>query len=302
MSTRTYLPTLLVPALLAVAACTSDGAPASASPDPSSAGSPSTAPSPTLSGIAHPTGADEIVLRFDEAGGFVPVEFMLSHIPQFTLYGDGTVVFVSTGTPSEPAADGSWAGSPLRTAHMSEDQVQALLEFALRDGGLALARAEYQNPLVADAPTAVFELHADGGARTVSVTALGMESEPGPDAAIRTALAGLGERLRDFDQGGTLASDSYQAPAYRGILFDTGGAAGPNVRPWPWPDLTLDDFAVPADPNAFQQWNRVLTPAEAAAVGVTGYENGIQSGVYVSSQDGRVYSFVLRPLLPDETA
>lgn len=296
MSKRTTLPTLLTPLVLVAAACTSGGA----------AGSPSAGatspPSPASSGIAHPTGADEIILRFDESGGFVPVEFAVSHIPQFTLYGDGTVVFVSTGTPTEPGADGSWTGSPVRTARLSEEQIQDLLEFALTDGGLALARAEYNNPLVADAPTAVFELHADGGDKTVSVVALGMESEPGPDAAIRTALAGLGDRLRDFDQGGTLASDPYQAPAFRGTLLDSGGGVAANVRPWPWPELGIDDFAGPADPNALQQLTRDLTPDEAAAVGVEGYENGIQSGVYIASPDGKVYSFVLRPLLPDETA
>jgi hypothetical protein len=296
MSTRIALSSLLIPAVLAAAACSSGGA------APSASAGATDAPSPVPSGIAHPTGANDIVLRFDEAGGFVPVEVALSHIPQFTLYGDGTVVFVSTGTPTEPAADGSWTGSPVRTARMSEEQVQALLEFALTEGGLALARAEYQNPLIADAPTAVFELHADGGDKTVAVVALGMEAEPGPDATIRNALTGLGDRLRNFDQGGTLSSNPYQAPAYRGILLDTGGGAAANIRPWPWPELGIDDFAGPADPNALQQRTRVLSPDEAAAVGVKGFENGIQTGVSMSSPDGKVYSFVLRPLLPGESA
>jgi hypothetical protein len=300
MSKRTIVSALLVPVVLATAACTSGGAAASATPGDTSGATPE--PTPAQQGIAHPTGAGEIVLRFDESGGFVPVEFTLSHIPQFTLYGDGTVVFVSTGTPTQPTADGAWAGAPLRTARLTEEQVQALLEFALTDGGLAVAKAEYNNPLVADAPTAVFELHADGTEKTVSVVALGLEAEPGPDAGVRTALTGLGDRLRNFDQSGTLSSDPYQAPAYRGVLLDADGAVGVNTRPWPWADLGIDDFAAPEDPNAFQQRTRVLTPDEAAAVGVQGYENGIQSGVYLSSPDGKVYSFVLRPLLPGEAA
>ena len=108
-----------------------------------------------------------------------------------------------------------FGGYPLRTSKLTEAQVQDLLEFAITDGGLGRARAEYQNPLVADAPTAMFELNADGGSKTVSVVALGMEGEPGPDAAIKASLAALGERLKDFDRGGSLASDAYEPTAYR---------------------------------------------------------------------------------------
>jgi hypothetical protein len=59
---------------------------------------------------------------------------------------------------------------------------------------------------------------------------------------------------------------------------------------------------MPADPNALQQGTRTITPEEAAAVGVEGFENGIATGVYLEGPDGRTYSLVLRPLLPDETA
>ena len=169
------------------------------------------APSPLIDGIAHPTGATDVVLRYDSAGGFVPVEFLAAHVPYFTLYGDGTVVFVQNSTETEPPEDGIGRSSPLRTGKLSEEQVQDLLEFALRDGGLAIAKAEYQNPLVADAPTTVFEINADGGRKTVSVVALGMEGEPGPDTAIKASMAKLGERLRDFDRGGTLSSDALHA-------------------------------------------------------------------------------------------
>ena len=172
------------------------------------------------------------MLRFDEAGGFVPVEFLAAHVPYFTLYGDGTVVFVQTSATVDPGDDGISRGLPLRTGKLTEAQVQDLLEFALRDGGLAIAKADYQNPLVADAPTAIFEVNADGGKKTVSVVALGMDDQqPGPDTAIKTSLAKLGERLRDFDRGGTLSSDAFSPAGYRAVLMDASGgaAAGPSV-------------------------------------------------------------------------
>ena len=105
---------------------------------------------------------------------------------------------------------------------LTEAQVQDLLRFAIGDGGLGVARAEYQNPLVADAPTAVFELNADGGSKKVSVVALGMGGEPGPDAAIKASLAKLGDQLMDFDRGGTLSSDPFEPAAYRAVLIDAG--------------------------------------------------------------------------------
>jgi hypothetical protein len=77
---------------LSLAACSATGA----SPSPS--GSPSA--SPTEAGaVEHPTGATEIVLRMKEGGGFVPMGYAATEMPQFTLYGDGTVIYRSAGMP-----------------------------------------------------------------------------------------------------------------------------------------------------------------------------------------------------------
>ncbi|HEY3334760.1 MAG TPA: hypothetical protein VGK16_05925 [Candidatus Limnocylindrales bacterium] len=284
---------------LAAAACTGAGGTTAGGATPE----PTTAPSPSIDGLAHPTGAGEIVLRFDESGGFVPPEFLAAHVPQFTLYGDGTVVFVQSSSVPPSRAEGITTGQSVRTARLTEDQVQALLEFAIRDGGLGTARAEYQNPLVADAPTAVFTLNADGASRTVSVVALGMEDqEVTADTATKQALARLGSRLRDFDAGGTLQSATYEAAAYRGVLQAQDGVQGVAIRDWPWTDLAPADFRMPSDPNVLQQGKATLTPQQAATLGVEGFESGLASGVFLRDTAGKVYSFVLRPLLPDERA
>jgi hypothetical protein len=132
--------------------------------------------------------------------------------------------------------------------------------------------------------------------------ALGLDPQLGPDSAIKAALVRLAERLGNFDQGGSLASDPYVPKAYRGVLLENGGIGGANLQPWPWPSLTPADFKLPADPNVLQQRTRVLTPAEAAATGVEGFERGIVAGLWYQAPDGATYSFVLRPLLPDESA
>jgi hypothetical protein len=304
MSNRLAFTTVLVLAALGVAACSSGGASApsasSAASSPSP-GVPSVAPSPTVGAIAHPTGADQIVLRYEDVGGFTPPEWQAGRLPYFTLYGDGRVVFQQTTAVVPPREDNVSVGPPLRTALLSEEQVQELLEYALTDGGLAVAKTEYQNPMIADVPTAVFTINAANDSKTVSVMGLGMEAQPGPDTVVLKQLATLGERLRDFDQGGTLPSEPYLAPAYRGMIFAQQGIAGVQVREWPWVDIQPADFTFPANPDALQQGTHTLTPEEAAAVGVPGFENGILSGVYLRAPDGKIYSLVIRPLLPDET-
>lgn len=77
MSVRT-VPFAALAIALAVAGCATPAATDAPGASPSSTSEPPTS-APGV--IAHPTGADEIVLRFDEAGGFVPAEFFAAHVP-----------------------------------------------------------------------------------------------------------------------------------------------------------------------------------------------------------------------------
>ena len=115
-----------------------------------------------------------------------------------------------------PQAVGSvFPQNPFRTAKLSEDQIQDLLEFALGDGGLGIARANYENGMIADASTAIFTVNAGGLQKKVTVYALGMDVDPAnsADAPARAAFQRLAERLADFDQGGTITTDVYQPSA-----------------------------------------------------------------------------------------
>jgi hypothetical protein len=46
---------------------------------------------------------------------------------------------------------------------------------------------------------------------------------------------------------------------------------------------------------------RLMSPEEVEALGITPFEGGFQGLTLIGPDDGRVYSFSLRPLLPDET-
>ena len=101
------------PARIADPDCPTDRQP-NVRPTPTGSPSPTPArlrrPSPTFNPeqIEHPTGANDIVLRMEQGGGFVPFELRsITQSPQFTLYGDGTVIF-------QPIDNRREAGSAIR--------------------------------------------------------------------------------------------------------------------------------------------------------------------------------------------
>jgi len=290
-------PFLAMLPLLAVA-CGGGGASATSQPStvPTASASPSVGGS---GGIEHATGPTDVLLRFEQGGGFVPPTFLAIEAPSFSLYGDGTVVFRNpTQDPLPPVGSVSPERS-FRTARLSEDQIQAVLKDALGKGGLGTARTEYPNNQIADAPTALFTINAGGVSKRVSIYALGLETPDSPDAPARAAFQALAQRLQDFDQGGAFSTSEYAPERYRGILMD-GGPAAPDAKPWPWPDLKPADFVANPDPNASQFPSRVLSVAEVEAIGISPYRGGFQGLTLVGPDDGKSYSFALRPLLPDE--
>lgn len=272
-----------------VASSGASGAPgASPGPDvtPASSWAPGT--------IEHERGAADVVFRFEEGGGFVPIGFFATEAPMFTLYGDGTVIFrdSTAAPPSEAAAINRMPA--FRWARLSEEQVQSFLRDAIADGGLGVARDFYEGP-GADLPTATFTITVAGTTKRVSVMALGMDRGDGPDALVLRALAGLGDRVRDV--GREIETGEVWVPdRWRGVL--TADALNP-PRPWPWTSITPADFVQRGEPDAPGFPIRTMTPEEIDLLSLDGIEGGF-SGLSLAGPDGRTYLFALRPLLPDE--
>lgn len=295
----------LLPAVVALllVAC---GSGASSSPPGSPSASPGTSPEPSerpaTGEIDHPTGATDVVLRYDELPGFVMIDFVAGQTPYFTLYGDGTIVFQQLSeTFPEADGEGITRPQPLRTAKLDESQIQELLAFAIGPGGLGVAGADYGSDMIADASTAVFTLNAGGTQKEVKVYALDIEDEANPDAEIREAFRALGTRLRDFDQGGTIETVAYAPTGWRAVLIEREADPQIRAKPWPWADLTPADFS--ADVNAAGALafpHAALTAEQLAATGIEDATGGFQ-GLVVDGPDGKVYTVVVRPLLPDET-
>lgn len=284
-------------ALLLVAACSPAATPsASPSAAPGATAGPTNPPSPTASpianGISHPTAAADVVLRMESGGGFMPIDALATGAPSFTLYGDGTVVFRDpTVSPPDDAGNVNRL-TPFQTIRLDEEGIQTLLADAIGRGGLGIAAGPYIGQ-GADLPTTTFTINADGGTKQVSVMALSPEMHP-QDAAIITALAGLAQRLDGF--AAAVAGEQVYVPvAYRGILMSIDQPFGP-VLAWPWPSIKPAEFV--SGDNEFLKI-RTMASADIAALGVQAVEGGFQ-GLNLKA-DGKLYSFSLRPLLPDET-
>jgi hypothetical protein len=302
---RRLAPLALTPVLAATLLACSAGANPSAVPSTAPSGGPSSEPSAAPSGtpaagaVEHKSGATDVLLRYDEGGGFMIAGYAASQAPHFTLYGDGTVIFRNPMLEM-PAAQGSvMTFNPMRTAKLSEEQIQELLILALGEGGLAAARPKYENNMVTDVGTTVFTIDAGGIKKTVSIYALGFDDPSSPDAAARAAFKKFADRLADFDQGGSIATDVFTPDAYRASLIESPGIAAPDIREWPWTDLTVADFKPHADPNGLQFPHRTMTPAEIDMLNVKDYEGGF-NGLVLRGTDQKLYTVALRPLLPED--
>ena len=290
-------------AAVVLAACNGASSPSpvgSATPSGSPSAAPTTNPSPsTVGAIEHKTGATDVILRMEQGGGFVPIDFLATQAPAFTLYGNGVIVFQhKVETFPEADASGVTHGIPWRTAKLDETQIQELLEFATVQGALGTARDVYMGN-IADAPSTIFTLNAGGVSKMVTINGLSELPEPGPDGLARAAFLKLANRLNDFDRGGSIDSDVYQAAAYRGVLMERE-ANGVEPKAWPWPAIKLTDFV---DPNAVQGGirlpHRTMTPDEVDALGIKDVVGGLQ-GVVLKAPDAKIYGLILRPLLADE--
>jgi hypothetical protein len=293
--------TLLVAAAIVAAACTPGTGAGTPPPSASLDGSPS--PPATTTGIVHPTGPGSLVVRIEHAGGFVAPGWILTQLPVISIYGDGLVVTQGVQIAIYPAP----ALPAIVQSRVSEAGLQQILQ-AARSAGLLGPDRHLDNPGIADAPTTVFTVTADGATHTTAAYALreGEDSPkvPADERVARDELAAFAARLQDLR--GWLGAEVTDPDA----AFDFGG---------------LRVFAAPAepDPNAevepsFADWP-LTEPLDTFGTQLTGYGAVQRCGV-VSGADlatlrkrldnanaltfwrggGSTYQLQLRPLLPDE--
>jgi len=289
---------LLMTSAILLGACATGAALPASTAIPSPSASSSVVPSPA---IGHAAGAGDVILRMSTGGGLLAPGALLSEIPEFSLYGDGTVVYRDPATAYEASSrpDGISLRTPFQTARLPESQLQELLAFAIGPGGLGTAQDTYPAVGIADAPSTTFTIRTDALTKEILVGALGMgEPGTGPDAEARAAFEALAAKLHSPDLDGVTSHD-YAPPAYRGILFQGDGGSSSTARPWPWTSFGPDDFRALPQAGPMATPVRMLTADDVALLGIPGVEGGAD-GIGLRTTNGRTFLLSLRPLLPDE--
>ena len=241
-----------------------------------------------LGSVDHPTDPGAIVLRMSVGGGFVPLEVAFLESPTFTLYGNNVAVFrpsVAQDSITEPLP-------PYQCVALTPEQVDSLLTDALDDGGLREAADLYPDPYIADTPNTVFTIDADGVDKTITIEALGFDSQA-PDPEARARFEVLADQLSRFSEVATDPTE-FDVPRYRALLTDVWIDAPADAVAWPWEDVTPADFS--GDGLAVA----TLTPEQVAMV--VPVPSGGQGYIVLELPDGTQQSLAIRPLLPDEVA
>src|SRR3990170_1630744 len=263
--------------------------------------SPSNEPIGTPIGrIEHATGPRDVVLRLNNGGADLGVSDLGGESfqpgPEFTLYGDGTVIFRNERAELPPTEGPIVRARPFRTAHLNEDEIHSLLRFALGEGGLANACERYEERTSEGIwVSAVFTIHAGGLDKRVVV------GGPSP-------LESLTDDLRNFDQWSGISTQVWVADRYWGNLLGAGPYIEQGLLPdpratgivrWPWPAIAPAEFVGLADYSAGR---RVMSADEAAVLGLSDNGGVVQRIYLLGPDDETIYSFSLWPMVPDETS
>ena len=190
MNRRSFLAAAVVtPVLAAVAACGDDSKKSTVpTPLPNDDNTlPGSAP-PT--GIAHPTGAQEVVLKLSYEGGFVPAGTAFVNTPALLVSGDGHVY-----TPAiTPAIFPGPLLPSILVKTITESGIQRMLAAVKRAGLFVTALDLSGGTGVADASNTVLTINAGGKNYVQSAYALGADS---PESPARQALLGAVNIISD---------------------------------------------------------------------------------------------------------
>jgi hypothetical protein len=258
-------------------------------------------PSPSPSPTPPP---DSLVLRVETGGGFVAPSFALRQVPEFTLLADGRVI---TQGPQITIYPGP-ALPNLLMRSLTPEGVQAVVD-AAREAGLDGPDHAYDRQTVADAPTTTFTFVDGGRTHVISVYALDVGGAPIADAGgsdeaqARQALSEFRSKLFDLERwlpaGSVGPESSFDADEVR-VYVQEPATSDPTLaqEPVDWP---LDDpLATFGEPVPDQQALRCGT--------VTGADLDTLRPLFEQSNEltpwrseGRSYTLILRPLLPDES-
>jgi hypothetical protein len=244
-------------------------------------------------------------MRVVTGGGFVPIQYNYTMVPEFTLYGDGRIIAPGPTTMQYPGA----ALPNLQTAKVSEDVIQEMLA-AAKEAQLFRNGVDYGQPGVTDVGTTTITINAGGTTYKSAVYALGFDSAGGSGLTMqqqqeRAAANDFRTKLTDptnfsAPQPAWETYDFTALKVFSQAIDTTAETASTEVRPnhlpWPLADLATSGTAV-ENAQGLRQLIvsgddlATIKPLLQQATEITIWESGAAK-----------YDLWLRPLLPDEAA
>jgi hypothetical protein len=280
---------VLIPVILTALAATGCGA-------ASAAGDGSSPNAPTLS---HPSGSHDVVLRVSTGGGFVSPQYAMTTLPEFTLYGDGTVIVPGAVTEIYPGP----AIFPLFSFKLSDSRMQALLESAKRAGLLADGRIDYGDMGsvgITDNPTTTVTLNVDGRQLTRAAYALSARATGGrltrDQSHARRALLRF---IQSLPQGSS--ARPYTPSAIAVNIAPFSGEPQRGAAPVVWP-LASNLATVGKPVSAGLPYRCVAVAGDDAHLLLAALRTANDQTQWIARpSSNRTFQLVVRPLLPDET-
>ncbi|MEU4237009.1 hypothetical protein [Actinoplanes sp. NPDC026619] len=243
---------------------------------------------------AYPQGADDLVLRVESFGGFVPAEHNLGRIPAVSIYAGGRMISEGPTTAIYPGPALPNLQEQMLTPEMVQDLVKKGHDAGVRNG------ADYGSPNIADAPST----RVVAGDQSVSVVALGeaQPADPKLTAAQRTArtkLAAFVKTLESLSAAAGVAAPVAYVPASiatlaRAYVEPQGDQPKSPEMAWPGPKLPGTSMnpglGIGCVDVTGADTAKVLTSAKSATT-ITPWTDG-----------GAKWSITFRPLLPEESS
>ena len=279
--------------------------PSPSMPSPVGPASPSASPAATVGPTGSPTaGGDQatrmtdILLRFDNGPDHALSELTMEQFrpgPEFTLYGDGTVIFRDEGDTATWVEGPILRALPFKTGRLDAAQVQSLLQFALDEGGLRSAPESNGLCCAVDDPgRSLFVIRVGGIDKRVEVVG---STEP---------FEALADVLRNLDREAAFTTRVWEGERFQGELRVAGpwielgllpDARDAGVVPWPWAGIAPEDFM---GLNDMVEGRREMSAVEAAVLGLSDHGGLVRRAYLRGPDDQTIYSFSLWPVPPDE--
>lgn len=240
-------------------------------------------------GIEHPTGATDAVIRITYEGGYMPAGFAFVNTPSLIVSGDGKAYTPGVMTMEFPGP----LVAPITVRTITEEGVQTLLQLASAAGLLATPPEYPRNDMIADAPDTVVTIEAGGSTYVHRAYALGIDAnETDPARKVLADFVTAASDLPGTVGAAALGPEAMLEPMvyrFQAMPTDDADLAGYDPKPTitEWPENTGVDLGAAAS----------CASALADAVGPT--FTAADSNTVFAQGEGR-YRLAVAPVLPGD--